>query len=335
MENWESMLMRAPIHWLLEKENPSVRYFALKDLLDKDEEDQELRRARKNIMRTGLVPGMLQKQKESAYVAAYPRFYSYKYKGLVWALLVFAELGAQTSTEIKAQCEYLFENAQDKQEGGFSQNSAKKQGGGRRTEVIPCLTGNMVWAMIRFGYLDDLRLQAAIEWMNRFMRFNDGTLVDPQAPPYDRYEICWGAHTCFMGVVKVLKALSAIPMERRSKRTQETIDKGTEFMLVHHLYKRSHQLRRVSKPGWLKFAFPLMYQTDLLEILDILTRLGFKDPRMEEAVQVLLSKQDPSGRWHAENAYLSERLLLPMTEKAYLDKWITLRALCVLKRYIQ
>lgn len=333
MANVKSLLMNAPIHWLLEEDNPSVRFFALKELLDMGDEDQELIRTRKKIMETGLVPEMLRKQTEEEYLKSYRRYYTYKYKGLVWTLLAYAEMGAIVCPEIKEQCEYLFENAQDKKDGGFSQSIAIKSGGGRQTEVIPCLTGNMVWAMIHFGYIDDVRLERAVDWINRFMRFNDGTLIHPQESPYDRYEICWGAHTCFMGVVKIIKALSVIPIEKRTSRTQETLDKAIEFILIHHLYKRSHQLQRVSKPGWLKFAFPLMYQTDLLEILDVLTRIGIKDQRMDEAVQLLLSKQDASGRWRAENTYLSDRLLIPISDKNILDKWITLRALCVLKRY--
>jgi hypothetical protein len=39
-----------------------------------------------------------------------------------------------------------------------------------------------------------------------------------------------------------------------------------------------------------------MYRTDVLEILEILTRLGYKDERMQEAVDLVVSKQDPNGR---------------------------------------
>ena len=36
-------------------------------------------------------------------------------------------------------------------------------------------------------------------------------------------------------------------------------------MLLHHIYRRSHDTAKTSKPGWLKFGFPLMYQTEALE----------------------------------------------------------------------
>lgn len=332
MSDWRSVLKADPTNWLLE-EDPSVRYFTLKDLMGRPEDDPEVQAAKQNIMDSGIVPEILQKQKEAAYIKAYPRFYTYKYKGLVWSLITLAELGAESTPQIKEQCEYLFENAQESQDGGFSMNTAKKTGGGRVSEVIPCLTGNMVWSLIRFGYLNDPRLQKGIKWIIRFMRFNDGTEDDPQVPPYNHYETCWGLHTCHMGVVKALKALSAVLTERRSQEINDTIEKAAEFLLIHHIYKRSHNLNKASKPGWLKFGFPLMYQTDALEILDILTELGIKDSRMDEAINLVIAKQDDEGKWRLENNYSNDRLLIPFGQKSEQSKWITLRAMRVLKRY--
>ncbi|MEL7565657.1 MAG: nitrogen fixation protein NifH [Dehalobacterium sp.] len=333
MNDWKSVLKADPTDWLLEDENPSVRYFTLKDILDKTEDDPDVQQAKRKIMHTGIVPDILRKQQEPEYLQTYPKFYTYKYKGLVWQLIVLAELGADINPEIKEQCEYILSNCQETQNGGFSQHTAVKTGGGRITEVIPCLTGNMVWSLIRFGYLDDPRLKKGIDWITRYMCFNDGVEHNPQVPPYNHYETCWGKHTCHMGVVKALKALSAIPKDRMTSEISDTIQKAVEFILMHHVYKRSHNLNRASKPGWLKFGFPLMYQTDVLEILDILTELGIEDNRMNEAINIVLSKQDDMGRWRAENTYSSDRLLIPMGQKDEQSKWITLRALRILKRY--
>ena len=99
-----------------------------------------------------------------------------------------------------------------------------------------------------------------------------------------------------MGVAKALKALAAIPVHKRSDGVKSTIDAAAEYFLIHHIHKRSHDLSRVSKPGWLRFGFPLMYQTDALEILGILTALGYRDERMQEAVDLVVSKQDNDGR---------------------------------------
>lgn len=333
MSDWKATLKADPTNWLLEEENPSVRYYTLKNIIGRPDDDKDVQTAKRKIMQAGIVPDMLQRQRETEYLQVYPGFYTYKYKGLVWSLITLAELGAEATSQIKEQCEYLFENSQERQDGGFSQNTAARSGGGRITEVIPCLTGNMVWSLIYFGYLGDPRLQKSIEWITRFMRFNDGVAYDPQVPPYDRYEMCWGAHTCHMGVVKVLKGLSAVPIERRTKEINDAIQKAIDFILIHHIYKRSRNLNRKSKPGWLKFGFPLMYQTDVLEILDILTGLSIKDSRMDDAINIVVAKQDDMGRWKAENTYNSDRLLIPISQKDVQSKWITLRAMNVLKRY--
>ena len=331
MDDWKAILKADPTDQLLEDENPSVRYFTLKHIVDKPEDDPEVQQAKKRIMQSGIVPDILRKQLEPVYLQAFPRFYTYKYKGLVWSLITLAELGADASPQIKEQCEYIFKYSQETQHGGFSQNTAVKTGGGRISEVIPCLTGNMVWSLIRFGYIDDPRLQKGIDWLTQYMRFNYGIEDDPQVPPYDRYEICWGRHTCHMGVVKALKAFSAIPEECRTQAVKDTIDKSVEFLLIHHIYKRSHNLNRTSKPGWRKFGFPLMYQTDVLEILDILSELGVKDNRMDDALNLVVSKQDDMGRWRIENTYNSDRLLIPIGQKDDQSKWLTLRAMEILK----
>jgi hypothetical protein len=336
MSDWRAVLKSDPTEWLLEEDNPSVRYFTLRDILDRPDDDRMVQSARREIMHRGIVPDILEKQLSPEYLAAYPRFYTDKYEGLVWSLIVLADLGADTTPQIRAQCEYLLTNSQETQDGGFSMHTAQRTGGGRITEVVPCLTGNMVWSLIRFGYLDDPRLQKAIAWMTRCARFNDGVEETPQIPPYDRFEMCWGSHVCHMGVVKMLKALSAMPEAQRTVGdVGQTIRQATEFLLIHHIYKRSHDLRRTSKPGWLKFGFPLMYQTDVLEILDVLTGLGVHDSRMNDAVDIVLAKQDGMGRWRAENTFGSDRLLVPIGQKGEESKWITLRAVRVLKRYQQ
>ena len=51
---------------------------------------------------------------------------------------------------------------------------------------------------------------------------------------------------------------------------------------------------------------------------------------MDEAIDIVLSKQDEAGRWKMENTY---NLLVPVEEKDAQSKWITLRAMRVLKRY--
>jgi hypothetical protein len=334
MESWKSKLHADPTKWLLEKNNPSVRYFTLRDLLEKPTTDSEVKEARQDIMKTGVVPAILAKQKNKGYWDEPERFYTAKYKGTVWQLMILAELGAdENDSHIRKACEFILSFSQDIESGGFAHSSSAKKGGGRHNEVIPCLTGNMVWSLIRLGYLDDPRLQQGITWITNYQRFDDGIPEVPKGWPYDRLKAaCLGKHTCHMGAVKALKALAEIPEKKRSTAVKQTIEKGVEYLLLHHVFKSSHDVSRVPKPGWLKFGFPLMYQTDALEILGILTKLGYNDKRMQEAIDVVVSKQDNQGIWILENTF-NGRYQVNIEKKGEPNKWITLNALRTLKRF--
>jgi hypothetical protein len=224
------------------------------------------------------------------------------------------------------------ENSQDRKSHGFSIWVNAKTGGGRCSYVIPCLTGNLVYSLIKFGYLKDERIQNGINWITTYQRFDDGINKRPKGGSFDRLVMCWGKHSCHMGVVKTLKALAEIPVDQRNKEVKNTIEEGVEYLLKHRIYKRSHDLSRVSKPGWLRLGFPLMYQDDILEILGILIRLGYHDERMQEAIDVLISKQDGEGKWKLENTF-NGRFQINIEQKGKPSKWITLNALKVLKNF--
>ena len=77
-----------------------------------------------------------------------------------------------------------------------------------------------------------------------------------------------------------------------------------------------------------------MYQADALEILGILTRLGYKDNRMQEAIDIVISKQNTQGKWLLENTF-NGRYQVNIEQKDKPSKWITLKALTALKRFYQ
>jgi len=334
MESWKSYLRADPTKWLLETTNPSIRYFTLRNLLEKPEIDNDVKKAKQDIMRTGVVPAILGKQKSEGYWEDPERFYSAKYKGTVWQLMILAELGADgTDDRIRNACEFILTHSQDLESGGFAYSTSVKKGGGRHSEVIPCLTGNLVFSLIRLGYLTDSRLQRAIEWITTYQRFDDRIAETPKGWPYDRLKTgCFSEHSCHMGAAKTLKALAEIPENKRTIAVKKTIEKGAEYFLLHHVFKSSHHLDRIPKPGWLKFGFPLMYQTDVLELLGILTKLGYADQRMQEAVDLLVSRQDADGRWALENTF-NGRYQVNIEKKEEPSKWITMNALQAIKRY--
>jgi len=300
--------------------------------LDKTQTEAEVKEAKKAIMKVGVVPKILAKQNSDGTWETPTEFYTAKYKGTSWQLIILAELGVDaTDNRVRKACEFILENSQHHKSRGFSMAKAEKTGGGRQSGVIPCLTGNMVWGLIRMGYLEDPRVQNGINWITTYQRFDDGEGA-PKGWPYDKYVMCFGKHTCHMGAVKALKALAEIPANKRDSKTEATIKNGVEYFLKHHIFKRSHDLSKVSKPGWLHFGFPLMYQDDALEVLGLLTKLGYKDQRMQEAVDLVVSKQDALGRWNLESTF-NGRFQVSIERKGEASKWVTLKALKALKEF--
>jgi len=105
-------------------------------------------------------------------------------------------------------------------------------------------------------------------------------------------------------------------------------------MLDNQIYKylKNPDGNRKEKAGWKRFGFPVFYQSDVLEVLDILTELGVKDKRMQESVDLVVSNRDSGGRWLLKNTF-NGKMLCDIEEKGKDSKWITLRALRVLKRF--
>lgn len=333
MKNWQSYLNEKNLNWLLEDENPSVKFYTLVDILEKPFDNQDVIDLKKHIMKTGIVPKILKKQKPDGFWGKPEDFYARsKYKGTVWNLIILASVGAdENDSRIKNTCEFILKNSQDPIRGGFAHCRSKK-GTGEPGKVIPCLTGNMIWSLIRFGYLEDTRVQRGIEWITKYQRFDDGDAKHLDDWPYKAHKACFSKHSCHMGVVKAIKALAEIPKNKRSKDVKNTIDKGVEYLLIHHIYKRSHNLSKVSKPGWLRLGFPHMYQDDILEILNILTDLGVHDKRMQDAVNKVVSKQDNQGKWILENTF-NGRYITNIETKGKPSRWVTLNAVKMLKKY--
>ena len=92
MVDWKSIVKGDPTEWLLEKDNPSVRYLTLINIRGISSDDPEVREAKAAIMETGVVPKILAKQEEGGYWDDPDKMYNSKYKGTVWQLIILAEL---------------------------------------------------------------------------------------------------------------------------------------------------------------------------------------------------------------------------------------------------
>ena len=85
---------------------------------------------------------------------------------------------------------------------------------------------------------------------------------------------------------------------------------------------------------WSQFAFPNWWHFDVLRGLDYMRRARVvPDPRLAEAIDLVVSKRDGDGRWALDRQYPG-RMPVEMDEgEGRPSRWITLRALRVLDWY--
>lgn len=323
--SWLSRLNGDPLPWLLEPNNPSVRHFALRHLQGRDQTDPEVQATRAAIMETDPVRTILaNRHPDGHWVKPGPGYWP-SYRGTVWQVVFLADVGADGADErIRSSCEYALTHAQAKS-GGLSIN-------GTPSGVVHCHNGSLVYALLALGLpAEDERLQQALDWQARAILGEDATFYKSGTTgPGFGCAANW-ALPCAWGAVKALKAFSVVPPDVRTPLVQEAIDVGISFLLDYDLALADYPHRERISSSWFKFGYPLSYSSDILEALEVLARLGkARDPRLSNAIDFVLSKQDSEGRWKLERT-LNGKMWVDIEVKGKPSKWVTLRALKVLK----
>jgi hypothetical protein len=81
---------------------------------------------------------------------------------------------------------------------------------------IPCLNGNMIYLESYFtGSMSEKSLNA-IEFFSQYQRFDGGDYIT-EKNEYCINTSCYGKHSCYCGIVKLLKGLSFIPAKLRKQ----------------------------------------------------------------------------------------------------------------------
>ncbi len=313
------------IDWLLEKDQPSVRYHTLVDLLGRKPDDPEASAAYSGIPRVGWAHDLLRTQKPKGYweaheprtVREWVRFLRFPtFQTSIWKGMVLADLGLTAADpRIRRFADLVFEyKLHLSSELNFF------------TEEV-CIVGNVARMLTRFGYRDDRRVRKLYDWMIEDQREDGGWNCAAGEPgTLD----CWEA----------LAAFAAIPKTDRTAAMERAISSGAEFFLGRKLFEEG---RRYAP--WFRFHYPTHYYYDVLVGLDVLTSLGYGgDPRLEPALQTLRKKRRSDGTWLLDRVHPDEgpgsgsgaapRKVRPLAlERAGKpSKWITLTALRALKR---
>jgi hypothetical protein len=312
MDNWTRLLKADPTSWLLESDNPSVRYFTLSDLLERPQVDVQVCQAQAAIMTSEPVRKILDAQYPNGYWVKPGIGYSPKYRATVWQIIFLADLGAIRTAQIGKACEHTFEHTQ-RPDGAFIANKGK-------SGAVICLNGNLLRSLLWLGYGDDARVQRGLNWLAARVSEDESFCCH-----YNRQL------PCAWGTVKALSAFAALPQGERPLAIQEAVERGVEFLLSYDPVKADYPSGQGGiSPLWFRFGFPLTYVSNILETLLVLTRLGHgRHPRLAGAIEFMLSKQDEKGRWALE--YSPTKTWTRFEEKGKPSKWVTLNALRVLK----
>ena len=334
---WQEKLKGDSMTWLLGPADPGVRYLAMRDLLDFAPEDPELQAARRAAHIEGPIARILAEMEEDGFWARPGPGYNPKYRSSVWSLILLAQLGAhpEEDARIEQACAYLLEHALAA--GGQFTASGAPSG------TADCLQGNLCWTFLELGY-DDPRLELAFEWMARTVTGEGLAPNSDRLAPMRFYAsqcgptFACGSNNklpCAWGGVKVMLAFSKLPREKRTPMIERAIEHGLDFLFSVDPAEADYPTGWTDKPSrnWWKFGFPVFYVTDLLQNVEALVALGCgDDPRLASAMEIIVDKQNDQGRWALDYNYIG-KTWLDFGEKRKPNKWVTLRALRVLKAY--
>ena len=298
--------------WLLEPENPSVRFFTLMDILDRPADDPEVRVARAAIPNCRPVAELLAAQKGDGYWVKRD-YYLPKHYGTFWVLSVLADLGLTGEDEhVRRGCEFMF--AFQREHGGFCRRR-RIQGRGIvwDDQPGPCTHARIVRFLIQFGYADDPCTRAAVDWLLATQR-DDGMWLCRHASD----------HGCLRATLDYLRMAALDPETAAHPATPRAAAVVCDLLLEPRMsrYHVSHL--------WTVLEYPY-FGYGVISALDTLARLGYtlEHPKVATAMEYLLSRQLPDFTWPLDQS--PRRPPFDPGQPGEPNKWLTLDALRVVK----
>lgn len=295
--------------WLLEPENPSIRYRTLVELMDRDKADAEAQEARKQIREcepaNKLLASMhqdgywLQKNPATGEVTGEDVEYG-SFGSTHFCLAYCAELGLDRSiSQIeKAASRYL---GLQKDDGDWYSH-------------LSCLYGYNIRTFILLGYRDDKRVRKAIDMMLFTARPDGGYLCDLHEKSRGK-----PPKSCIRGSVKALLAFAELPEYWDHERCKQL---AGYFLNRNGIY-RSRDKGRFVNYDMERNSFPVTWRTNSWEILYALAKMGYGgDERLNAAWNAMDSKMDASGRYFLD--WTPAQCPWKIGKRGEPNKWITL-----------
>jgi len=124
---------------------------------------------------------------------------------------------------------------------------------------------------------------------------------------------------------------------RKSSAVTKAVTKarrrGEKYLLNRGMF-RSLRSGELIDERWLRFSFPTFWHYDVLRGLDYLRNAGVKpDKRIDEAIEIVMQRRHQNGRWPLNSIHREHIPLSMETAVGSASRWISLRALRVLRWY--
>ena len=249
----------------------------------------------------------------------YPQlnYYVPNYRSTLWTLILLAEMRVDPrDPRFHQALTTITSHFYDQKMGIFSV--------GKSHFPIPCLNGNMLYLLSYFGSEETSKIVSVIDFFSQYHRFDDGDFKTPRHFPDFSNKSCYGRHTCYWGVVKLLKGLAHLPWDLRNSKAEELIQRSIEFILLHKVCFGSHNEDTYLCKGIQHLTFPSLYHSDFLEILWVLAKAKAGSKGTEQAIALLKSKMSGEGQWAIEKRV--DGLLIPLGKTNIEHLCLTARA---------
>jgi hypothetical protein len=190
------------------------------------------------------------------------------------------------------------------------------------------IDGNAVWALLRLGLADE-RIEPLVARLLAAQWPDGGWNCDRRAS---------GRASSFTESLIPFRAVSLHADLTGSGESKAAAARAAELFLARRLFRRLGN-GRVIRPSFLQLHFPCYWHYDILFALTVLAEAGMvRDPRCEEALELLERKRLPDGGYPAEARYYrvarkhgSGRSLVDWgpTSVRRSNDWVTVTALAV------
>ncbi len=311
MNSWKSQLKNDPTEWLLEDTNPSVRYFTLRWLLNKPDYDETVKSANQAIAETSAIKKLLRRQKPEGYWGTDTR----PHHGTQGNLQLLMWLGYRGDDNTKRAMEYRIRGCMQK-DGSYG---VELKG---RIVKLPCHGADLLQMMLWYGFQEDPRTKKLLNWLVH-IQGEDG--VWPCVSKLHPFSCLWAT-------ADVLRAYQYLPTEWITPKINESRRLATEQFLDSGFYRYG---KTKPSPRWNEFGFPLRFDSDILEVLELIAPYITPDEgRIQSALQNILEKQDDNGRWPCEKHPKGGgwmKKFIEFEEIGQPSKWVTLHVMEMLK----